>query len=280
MSILQHYRPLAALPMSLQTLSDGELIRAFVDERNERAFDTLLRRHYQRLYKRFLGKLRDEATAHDLSQTLWMRVVSHLKEYRDDQKFEHYLNTIASNLLKDHWRGDKSGAEVSLYDEGEDDIGEASALDQVMDATPDEERQFINREAIDALIHDVIPALPCDQRLVYLLRHEAELWDDGQPFEWQHLAELNGMSVDEVSELFISARDKVVQNINGKASHEALECLENLVFLMWTQAGRADKRGKLTEQYFADLLNIPVNTFKTRYRASVKALAEGMQQWR
>lgn len=266
--------------MSLQTLSDGELIKAFVDERNERAFDTLLRRHYQRLYKRFLGKVKNDATAHDLCQTLWMRVLGHLTDYRDDQKFEHYLNTIASNLIKDHWRGDRSGAETSLYNDDDEELGEAAALDQVMHSEIDEERRFINREAIDALIHEVIPGLPCDQRLVYLLRHEAELWDDTQPFEWQHLADLNGMSVEEVSALFTTARDKLVQSVNGKVSHEPLDCLENLVFLMWTQCSRVDKKIKLTEQYFADLLNMPVNTFKTRYRASVKALGEGMQQWR
>jgi len=280
MSLLQQYRIETTLPMSLQSLSDGELIKEFVDNRNERAFDTLLRRHYQRLYKRFLGKIRNEATAHDLSQTLWMRVLSHLTDYRDDQKFEHYLNTIASNLIKDHWRGDRSGAEISLYEEGEDDVGEAAAIDQVAGSEIDEERHFINREAINALVHDVIPGLPCDQRLVYLLRHEAELWDDGQPFEWQHLAELNGMDVDEVSTLFTAARDKLVQNMNGTKKHEPLDCIENLVFLMWTQTSRVDKKSRLTEQYFSDLLNIPVNTFKTRYRASVKALGEGMQQWR
>lgn len=279
MSILQHYQPHSALLMNLQDLSDGELIQVFVDDRNERAFDTLLRRHYQRLYHRFLGKIRNEATAHDLCQTLWMRVLSHLSDYKDDQKFEHYLNTIASNLLKDHWRGDKSSSEVSLYGDEDDAMGEAAALDQVMDSEIDEERNFINREAIDVLINKVIPSLPCDQRLVYLLRHEAELWDDAQPFEWQHMAELNGMAVEEVSELFINARDKLVQHANGGNGESALECIENLVFLMWTQTGRIDKRSKLTEQYFADLLNMPVNTFKTRYRASVKALGEGMKQW-
>ena len=265
--------------MNLQSLTDGELISEFVGARNQHAFDTLLRRHYQRLFRRFSARLRDDDQAHDLCQTLWMRVLSHLPDYRDDQKFENYLNTIASNLLKDHWRGDRSGDEVSLFDEEGADATEYGAFEARDTDQVDEERRAISREAIDALVHQVIPSLPCEQRLVYLLRHESEFWDQAQPLEWQHLAEMNGLDVDTAWQLFRDARDKIVQYANGKLEEVEMNCLENLVFLLWTQAHRADKREKLTEQYFADLLNIPVNTFKTRYRASIKALGEGMEKW-
>jgi len=280
MSIHIHYNVETVFHMSLQSLSDGELIREFVDAGNQRAFDTLLRRHYQRLHRRLSGKLRDEDQAHDLCQTLWMRVLNNLADYKDDQKFEHYLNTIASNLLKDHWRGDKSNSEVSLFDEEGSDVSEYGGFDQLGDASADEERQYINRSAIDALVHQVIPALPCDQRLIYLLRHESEFWDSKQPLQWQHLAEMNDLDVEQTSEIFQNVRDKLIRAGNGGTVDVELDCLENLVFLLWTQSQRLDKRNKLTEQYFADLLNMPVNTFKTRYRASVKALGEGMEKWR
>ena len=266
--------------MNLQSLTDGELIGEFLEAKNERAFDTLLRRHYQRLFRRFCSKLRDDDKAHDLCQTLWMRVLANLSDYRDDQKFEHYLNTIASNLIKDHWRGDRSGDEVSLFDEEGADIGEYGGYEQEGGSEIDEERRFLSRQAIDTLIHQVIPELPCDQRLVYLLRHESEFWDSKQPFEWQHLAELNGLAVEEAGEIFQRVRDKLIQNSHGEKAQLDLDCIESLVFLLWTQAQRLDKSVKHTEQYFADLLNIPVNTFKTRYRASVKALGEGMEKWR
>lgn len=280
MSVLTRFTLNTAFPMNLQSLTDGELIDEFLTAKNERAFDTLLRRHYQRLYRRFCSKLRDEEKAHDLCQTLWMRVLSNLSEYRDDQKFEHYLNTIATNLVKDHWRGDRSGEELSLYDEEGVDISESGGYEQVNGPELDEERRYVSRQAVDTLIHEVIPGLPCDQRLVYLLRHESEFWDSKQPFEWQHLAELNGLSVEEASEIFQDVRDRLLRNINGSEPKTELDCLENLVFLLWTQAQRLDKSVKHTEQYFADLLNISVNTFKTRYRASVKALGEGMDKWR
>ncbi len=266
--------------MQFESLTDGELIAVFLDEREERAFDTLLRRHYQRLYKRFNARLRDADKAHDLCQTLWMRVLTNLPKYKDGNKFEHYLNTIASNLLKDHWRGDKSSLEASLYDDEGVDITAYTEVDTAAQNTIDPERQFINKQAVDTLVGTLIPALPCDQRLVYLLRHESEYWDDQQPLQWQHLAELNALEVDEACRIFQQARDKLVKGNHVGSDAEDLDCLENLIFLLWTQSQRVDKKQKLTEQYFADLLDMPVNSFKTKYRASMKVLGEGMEKWR
>ena len=265
--------------MSLQELSDSALIRDFIDGGNQSAFDTLLRRHYQRLHGRIASKIRDEDVAHDLCQTLWMRVLSNLAEYKDDQKFEHYLNTIASNLMKDHWRGDRSGQEVSLHDEEGEDASDQLFSSGENAGNIDEERKLISREAIDTLINKVIPSLSCEQRLVYLLRHESEFWDEKQPFHWQHLAELNGLDPEEAARIFEDVRNKLVRFGNGGGQAVELSCEENLVFLLWTQAHRMDKSARLTEQYFADLLNMPLNTFKTRYRASVKAIGEGMAEW-
>ena len=206
MSILTKYLPETEFHMSLQTLSDGELIREFTESQNDKAFDTLLRRHYQQIHRRLTGKLRDEDKAHDLCQTLWMRVLNNLPDYKDDQKFEHYLNTIASNLLKDHWRGDRSGSEVSLYDEEGADASEYGAFDEAQGHRHSEQSQYENRQAIDRLITQVIPSLPCDQRLVYLLRHESEFWDGKQPMQWQHIAEMNDMEVDHASEIFFKSK--------------------------------------------------------------------------
>ncbi len=278
MSRLSTYTPEYQLEMNVQEITDGALIRAFVSEGDQSAFDTLLRRYYQKMHSRIARKIREDDTAHDLCQTLWMRVLSNLQNYEDDQKFDHYLNTIASNLIKDHWRGDRSSQEASLVDEDGEDLGEF-LMDSATQGQSDEESRLMHREAIEALIHHVIPSLSCEQRLVYLLRHESEFWDNKQPFEWQHLAELNGITVNEAGELFEETRDQLVRQGNG-GEQVSLSCESNLVFLLWTQARRLNKNTKLTEQYFADLLNMPLNTFKTRYRASVKAIAEGMEKWR
>lgn len=259
----------------LANKTDAQLIALFIEGGLEDAFDVLLRRYYNILHKRFFRYVKDGDIASDLCQQLWMRVISNLGSYRDKDKFEHYLNTIASNLLKDHWRRKTSHRE-GLYESDEQAI--EGAFDTVsFNTSEDTEHLVSNREMVTKLVHELIPALPCEQRLIYLLKHEAEHWDKDQPLQWQHLADLSSLSVDEVCAKFESARDKLVRNTMRADYTEELECIETSVFLLWTLSQRRDKTKKYTESYFAELLNIPVNTFKTRYRASIKVLSEGMR---
>ena len=265
--------------MSLENKTDSELIHVFLEEKNKKAFDVLLRRHYQRLYLRFIRRINDEAKAHDLCQTLWLRVLQHLPSYQDKAKFEHYLNTIASNLLKDHWRAQSSSPEQQIGND-QDDLDFESSIDLIRDGSEkSEEEGYVQREAVHQLVNEFIPDLPCDQRLVYLLRHESEFWDGQKPLQWQHLAELNGMEAEEVCAIFESVRDRLI-----KSTHDdtpvVLTCIEKLIFLVWTQSQRVDKKKRYTESYYAELLDMPVNSFKTKYRASVKSLAQRMSHWR
>ncbi|MFT5137520.1 MAG: RNA polymerase sigma factor (sigma-70 family) [Arenicella sp.] len=259
----------------LTNKTDAQLIALFIEDGLENAFDVLLRRYYNVLHKRFSMHVKDSDVASDLCQQLWMRVISNLVSYQDNDKFEHYLNTIASNLMKDHWRRNASHRE-GLYETEEEAI--EIAFDNVsFTNSEDVEHLLSNREMITKLVHELIPALPCEQRLIYLLKHEAEHWDKDQPLQWQHLADLISLSVDEVCAKFESARDKLMRNTMRADCTEELECIETSVFLLWTLSQRRDKTKKYTETYFAELLNIPVNTFKTRYRASIKVLSEGMR---
>ncbi len=262
----------------LKESSDGELISLFINNKREDAFDVLLRRYYNKCYNRFNAKLHDEQLSHDLCQKLWMRVLNNLPDYQDNDKFEHYLNTIISNLLKDEWRSRGNKDELSI----ESETGEFLIEREI--ATTDDrtsiESELNFKQAVDELVNKLIPALPCDQRLVFLLRHESEYWDDKQPLQWQHVAELNNVDISEAYRLFETSRDKLMINTtHAKQTHD-LSCEEQTVFLLWTQAQRPDKSKKYTEKYFANLLNMPVNTFKTKYRASLKTLSAGLSQWR
>ena len=261
--------------IDLQNKSDAELIALFTGQNKERAFDVLLRRHYNGIHQRFNKYVRDDEIASDLSQQLWMRVLSNLSNYSNQDKFQHYLNKIATNLVRDHWRSKSSNRE-SFYESEEEAV--AAAFDKVsLDAGVRTDELVADREMITKLVHELIPSLPCDQRLIYLLKHEAEHWDKDQPLQWQHLADLCNVSADGVCLIFESARDKLFKNSTGSGNAESLECLETTIFLLWTLSQRQDKSKRYTETFFAELLNIPVNTFKSRYRASIQALSRGLQ---
>lgn len=255
--------------------SDSTLILDFVHNKSPRAFETLVRRYYSQVHKRLLRLTKNSADADDLSQKLWLRVLENLCNYNDKQKFPNFLNTIATNLVKDEWR--KSG------------VHKQSSLDEMLEVSPNDSfgqallidnndtvDNIISRGEIDYLTKELIPNLDTKLRAVFLLRHESEYWDNKQPFQWQHLGELNKLTTEQAGQKFITARDALI----NKTDWSELSDEDTLIFLIWTQAQRQDKAAKQTETYLALLLNIPVNTFKTRYRAALAELSTSLEKWR
>jgi len=260
---------------SLEHLHDSELIELYVKSSDEQAFETLLRRYYGFVYKRFVSYC-GQADADDLSQQLWIRVLDNLENYKDEGKFSAFLSTIARNLLNDYWR--RAGVRGQVAVEWDDDQFERNRDFASHEGSAED--QVARQEAISYLVTQLIPALPCDQRMIYLLRHESEHWDDKCRLEWNHLAELNGIDESTTWEYFDSARTKMVNNTAVQAYESNVDAEELLIFVVWTQAQRPDKSKKYTESYFANLLGIPVNTLKTRYKAASTRLAEGLTAWK
>jgi len=253
--------------------SDAQLIRDYVDNASASAFETLVRRHYNTVHKRLLSITRNHADADDLSQKLWLRVLEHLPKYQDKQKFPHFLNTIATNLVKDEWRkvGTRNQSSLDeMMEKNADSTGNLMLIDEA-----DITQTLGNRSEITHLIKVLIPKLAIKLRAVFLLRHESEYWDGKQPFQWQHLAELNSIEIGEAVDRFINTRDSLLTSSGTELDDES-----RLIFLTWTQAQRLDKSSKQTETYLAKLLGIPVNTFKTRYRSALAELSIGLEQWR
>jgi len=259
---------------NLEECSDNELIELYVKNANEAAFEVLLKRYYGFVYKRFVSQV-GQADADDLVQQLWIRVLDHLKDYRDEGKFSAFLSTIARNLLNDYWR--RAGVRNPVNADWQEDDDDRNLNFSTKEGSTED--QIISQEAVRYLTTNLIPTLPCEQRMIYLLRHESEHWEEKARLQWHHLAELNGIDVDTAWNRFESARGQMVQTSLGDDSSGQIDEEDLLVFLVWTQAQRPDKSQKYTESYFADLLNVSVNTLKTRYKAASKRLSEGMNEW-
>lgn len=260
----------------LTDCQDAELIYKFVNGSETEAFEVLVRRHYNVVNKRLLSITKNKADADDLTQKLWLRVLENLPNYKDKQKFPNFLNTIATNLVRDEWR--KKTNQQAPLDEILDTNPKDSSGNLLLVNESSPEALLYSRSEITYLVRELIPALPVKLRAVFLLRHESEYWDQKQPFQWQHLAELNGLSIQDVSFAFIRARDSLLRNEGDNDNN--IDDTDRMIFTVWTQAQRFDKAQKNTETYLAELLGIPVNTFKTRYRTALAQLEEGMTRWK
>lgn len=256
----------------LTELTDSELLERYRSDRDQQAMRVLVERHYDTLYRRFMRELGNAADAEDASQKLWLQVARHVDDYDDQGKFTHYLSTIASNLIKAHWRDTGTARRVITDTTDDDDVPEQA--DPV-----DPELQNSDAELVRYLTEELIPGLPPEQRLAWLLRHESEYWEPGRPLRWQHMAELNGMDTQAVWQKFEVAREKFMRHGRPEAMPD-IDTDEASIFLVWTQAQRADKGQSFSWDYFSALLNVPVNTMKTRYRAAQQSLASALADYR
>ena len=68
------------------------------------AFDALLARYQNRLYRYLLRLTADPAAAQDLFQDTWLKVITRIHRYDERRPFEPWLFTVARNLALDHLR--------------------------------------------------------------------------------------------------------------------------------------------------------------------------------
>ncbi len=89
----------------MNEFEDRELVSAYLGG-SEKAFETLLMRHKDKVYRFIYTKVRDGALAEDIFQDTFIKVVRTLKggSYNEEGKFLPWAMRIAHNLVIDHFR--------------------------------------------------------------------------------------------------------------------------------------------------------------------------------
>ncbi|MFL6593775.1 MAG: RNA polymerase sigma factor [Luteimonas sp.] len=144
--------------------SDEALMRAWVDG-DVIAFEQLYSRHRGRLYRFLLRQLRHQATADELFQDVWQRVIAARAGWKPEAAFSTWLFRIAHNRLADHWRAS------SYRPPAPADAAERAS--QIPD--PDTPERTLSEFEQRRLLQLALDALPAEQREVLLLRLEQEL---------------------------------------------------------------------------------------------------------
>ncbi|MEO8673806.1 MAG: RNA polymerase sigma factor [Tahibacter sp.] len=128
-----------------------------------RAFEVLYARHRATLFRFLLRSCRERATADEMFQETWSRVIAARERYRVEAKFTTWLLQIAHNLLIDQMRRHRpqAGAE------------ETEEVFRTLDAPESEQpervlSEFEQRRRLQRALED----LPDEQRTAFLLRME------------------------------------------------------------------------------------------------------------
>ena len=187
--------------------TDEALMRAY-GHGDARAFETLYARHKGATYRYFLRHAgSDAATADELHQELWLRVIRARERYEAQAKFPTWLYTLARHLVVDHWRSRHGVTLASLEDNGIVSQAEESAA-ACRDVDDDPMLASIDAETGRRLVA-ALADIPPLQRDAFLLHVEG------------------GLSLDEIASLTSTSGETVKSRLRY-AYRRLRETLEDL----------------------------------------------------
>jgi RNA polymerase sigma-70 factor (ECF subfamily) len=154
------------------------------------AFERLYRRHEMKVWRYIYRSVRNQASADELLQEVWIAVVQSAVRYRPVARFTTWLYTLAHHEIIDRHRRTRLHCV--------DGIDELAG-----DANDEPSRQAESNQHADALIA-AVEQLPIEQRHAFLLQAEAEL-------SVQEIAQATGSSFETVKSRLRYARSKLKQ---------------------------------------------------------------------
>lgn len=162
--------------------TDEQLVKAYALGDNE-AFDSLLRRHQDRVFTYILRTVKNEDIANDIFQETFVKAIQTIKQgrYTENGKFPAWITRIAHNLIIDYYRQEKSENQQSS------DLDDVDILNRrdLSEATIED---IMIAEQIIADIKYLIEELPTLQREVLKMRYYRNL-------SFKEIAELTGVSI-------------------------------------------------------------------------------------
>ena len=153
---------------------------------NMAGFDFLIQKYRKPIINFMYRMTRNQATAEELAQEVFLRVYRSRETYRAEARFSTWLYRIATNLgvnLARDTRHERAASTVYL-DEADSETG---STPDVADSTPDVESRLLREERM-AAIRDHVMALPERQRMAVLM-HKYEGMDYSQIGEVLKLSE-------------------------------------------------------------------------------------------
>jgi RNA polymerase sigma-70 factor, ECF subfamily len=190
---------------SQDTVSDEALMSRYAGG-DEKAFETVYRRHRAGL-RRFLARqCGSEATGQELAQEVWFRVVRAVQDgnYSADGRFGPYLYRIARNHLIDWYRKTGSYREIEINETTENET-EGAMLETSGERNP--EQALGDKQALKN-VFSAIEDLPDEQRTALMMYLESDM-------SYEEIAEATGTNRETVKSRLRYARQTLRERVLG-----------------------------------------------------------------
>jgi len=213
--------PSATVPSPQVSAGDEELVAAAKDG-DELAFETIVKRHRQRIFGLALRYTRTREDAEDIVQQTFQKAFIHLLGFEGRSSFPTWLTSIAINHALILLRKRRALRELPLDDSSSDE-GTTPAL-QIADASPDPEASYLHAERAQILSAAVRALSPGMQRAI-------ELQELGE-LKTRETAQHMGLSVSAVKARLFRARRSLAKSLRcrlgpdlgGRTSQNRLAC--------------------------------------------------------
>lgn len=156
--LLGVFQPLG-YALGMRGTSDEQLMKQYAAG-DAAAFEDLYQRYRGPLYRYIQRQVRDPATANDLYQGSWEKLIKARNQYRPSAPFRAWLFRIAHNHIVDYFR---NRHETQTLD-----------TEQLVDVAP-RPSQALGNEEKEKRFRAALQALPAEQRQSLLLKIEAGL---------------------------------------------------------------------------------------------------------
>ena len=153
-----------------KSLPDRNLVQCFVDTRDERAFNEIVDRYADKIYRTALRITRNPSAAEDVLQEVFIILVEKLHTFRSEYKFSTWLYSVTSNASFSHLRSEKKHRNSVSFEDylssAENGAGIGSALSS---GAPGSDEALSTREWMER-IEKAVSELPSTYRAVFHLR--------------------------------------------------------------------------------------------------------------
>jgi RNA polymerase sigma factor (sigma-70 family) len=157
---------------SNKALEDFDLIDRAVQDKDQQAYATLMKRYKKAVYFMILKMIRDADDAEDLTMEAFAKAFRNLERFKKDYTFSTWLFRIATNNAIDFIRKKKLKT-MSLNNTLSDDSGNAVTID-IEDDDNNPQDVYIRTQRIE-MVRIFVDKLPAKYRKLVQLRYFDEL---------------------------------------------------------------------------------------------------------
>ncbi len=194
---------------SNKALEDFALIDQAVQQKDQQAYASLMKRYKKAVYYMILKMIRDADDAEDLTMEAFAKAFKNLERFKKDYTFSTWLFRIATNNTIDFIRKKKLKT-MSLNNTLSDDSGNAVTID-VEDDDNNPQDVYIRTQRIE-MVRIFVDKLPAKYRKLVQLRYFDEL-------SYEEIAQELDKPLGTVKAQLHRSRELLFEIASGKQKH-------------------------------------------------------------